>query len=150
MIQCNGGNVGRHSSRNVLDVYKRQNMLRYMEPKAAINGMEWGEQAQHDNYASTDADIDGKRMERRMQKPIQGKPEWSHDQSVECTEDWERQSNIFEPKLLRNYHGVPGAVDRIKCLGNAVVPQQFYPIFKGIAEIELESKTLYRCKEGAK
>jgi DNA (cytosine-5)-methyltransferase 1 len=39
-----------------------------------------------------------------------------------------------EPRLVRVANGVPNRVDRIKCLGNAVVPQQVYPILKAIAE----------------
>lgn len=40
---------------------------------------------------------------------------------------WPSESGI--PRVV---HGVPDRVDRIKCLGNAVVPQQAYPLFEAI------------------
>lgn len=47
-----------------------------------------------------------------------------------------------EPDVDRVAHGVSRRVDCIKALGNAVVPAQFYPIFKAIWEVEHENCAL--------
>jgi DNA (cytosine-5)-methyltransferase 1 len=43
-----------------------------------------------------------------------------------------------EPDIPRVITGQKNRADRLKCLGNAVVPQQVYPILAAIAEIERE------------
>ena len=62
----------------------------------------------------------------------EGDARWGKSQELADGRCW-----AAEPDVGRVAHGVPARVDRIKCLGNAVVPQQFYPIFRAIADLEV-------------
>lgn len=46
---------------------------------------------------------------------------------------------LSQSGFLRKFNGVPNRVDRTQSIGNAVMPQQFYPVFKVIADIEAEA-----------
>ena len=61
--------------------------------------------------------------ERERETGVRWPPAQS-DRGLSVWEDWSD-----EPGIRRVADGIPNRVDRIKCLGNAVVPQQFYPFF---------------------
>ena len=62
---------------------------------------------------------------RRQRQQQEGRPKPASD-------DWW----ATEPDVGRVANGIPSRVDRLKCLGNAVVPAQFYPLFKAIFDLE--------------
>jgi DNA (cytosine-5)-methyltransferase 1 len=86
-----------------------------------------------------DADADSARLQKRDEhrgfaEAARGIDARSEPFGVYAARDW-RQWEI-EPAVGRVADGIPRRVDRLRGLGNAVVPQQVYPIFEAIANLE--------------
>ena len=64
-----------------------------------------------------------------MRSGCAGDARWGQSQELADGRCW-----AAEPDVGRVAHGIPNRVDRLKCLGNAVVPQQAYPIFRALKE----------------
>lgn len=69
---------------------------------------------------------------KALPHPVCGRQQGEHwrqeSQELAHGEQW-----AAEPDVGRVANGIPNRVDRLKCLGNAVVPQQAYPIFLALA-----------------
>ena len=83
----------------------------------------------------SDADTNGNRLEGRYPQQMVGgatlqTPSARVSGTHSAWENWPDGTGI-----RRVDDGIPNRVDRIKSLGNAVVPQQFYIFFKAIADL---------------
>ncbi len=65
------------------------------------------------------------RIQRFKQETLQGKQGFS----------WQNRPNIPEPLICGSGHGIPNWVDRLKCCGNAVVPQMSQFIARRVKEL---------------
>lgn len=115
----NDGNNGRTSDREIY--------------KAVNTGISGGE----NEIAFSDCDNRGRSVWRQCElSAVEGTGSCGGNNLRRTPEHGGWEWWLAEPDVGRVAHGVPNRVDRLKCLGNAVVPQQFYPIFRGIAEVE--------------
>lgn len=77
-----------------------------------------------------------KRTQGVESQTIQGVETLSRFQNVRRFENLDQRSNVPEPLIRGGSNGIPNRVDRTSAIGNAIVPQVAYEIFKAIQTIE--------------
>lgn len=87
------------------------------------------EQEKRSGEMQSDAESGNETVYDAMCSGCAGDARWGQSQELADGRCW-----ATEPDVGRVAHGIPARVDRLKCLGNAVVPQQAYPIFKALME----------------
>lgn len=85
--------------------------------------------AERSGQMQSDAESGNEAVYDAMCSGCAGDARWGKSQEIADGRCW-----AAEPDVGRVAHGIPARVDRLKCLGNAVVPQQAYPIFKALME----------------
>jgi DNA (cytosine-5)-methyltransferase 1 len=108
--------VGAHHRRERIFIVANSNSVR-MERKGSEQQTA-GSRGESQNVADTE-EVLSQRFYGRQGQEQSRRSSW-----------WE-----IEPDVGRVADGIPNRIHRLRCLGNAVVPQQAYPIFKALGEI---------------
>lgn len=130
-----GENVAGHVSLGLDDVLANMDALEYTSQAFLIPACSVGAFHKRDRVIVV-SNSDGERMEGLCEEAVLGKPFLLTEQLNRTFQNAERRFDTYQSRLCRNLHGLPHGVDRVRALGNAVVPQQIYPIFAAIAAIE--------------
>lgn len=69
------------------------------------------------------ANADRKRGQRSRVETMEWLSRLSRREDIRKDKEWTRRSNLFEPKLCRSLNEFPNGVDRLRALGNSIVPQ---------------------------
>lgn len=77
----------------------------------------------------------GKRTKGIKSEEIQKLEGFQRGKDQRIYADWQRRPDLFTPILCRSYDGLPNGVDRVKGLGNAIVPQIAFQLFKAIEKL---------------
>lgn len=85
--------------------------------------------AERSGQMQSDAESGNEAVYDAMCSGCAGDARWGQSQELADGRCWAAEHDVG-----RVAHGIPARVDRLKCLGNAVVPQQAYPIFKALME----------------